>query len=132
TAAKFVAAFSLGSKLLAQDRRDYADSLWSRAQSAYDYAHIKPGVTQTVSVKSPYIYAEDNWVDDMELAEAVMYQLNGEAIDLNKAMDYARKEPITPWMIRDTANHYQYYPFINFGHVEMVKHGSEEMKDAVL
>src|SRR5690606_14032224 len=132
TAAKFVAAFSLGSKLLAQDRRDYADSLWSRAQSAYDYAHIKPGVTQTVSVKSPYIYAEDNWVDDMELAEAFMYQLNGEAIHLNQAMDYARKEPITPWMIRDTANHYQYYPFINLGHVEMVKHGGEEMKDEVL
>ena len=132
TAAKFVAAFSLGSKLLAQDRRDYADSLWSRAQSAYDYAHINPGVTQTVSVKSPYIYAEDNWVDDMELAEAFMYQLNGEAIHLNKAMDYARQEPITPWMIRDTANHYQYYPFINLGHVEMVKHGGEEMKDEVL
>ncbi|MEJ7671940.1 MAG: hypothetical protein WKF59_04360 [Chitinophagaceae bacterium] len=33
------------------------------------YAYKKPGVTQTASVRSPYIYAEDNWVDDMELSE---------------------------------------------------------------
>jgi endoglucanase len=28
----------------------------------------KPGVAQTASVRSPYIYAEDDWMDDMELA----------------------------------------------------------------
>ena len=38
--------------------------------TAYYFALKKPGVTQTASVRSPYIYAEDNWVDDMELAAA--------------------------------------------------------------
>src|SRR5690606_4969912 len=28
----------------------------------------------------------------------------------------------TEWMKRDTASHYQYYPFINLGHYELAKH----------
>ena len=44
--------------------------LINHAYSAINYALIKPGVTQTVSVVSPYIYAEDNWTDDMELGFA--------------------------------------------------------------
>lgn len=121
TAAKFVGAFGLGYQLLKSVQKEYAENLLEKAKSAYDYAHIQPGVTQTVSVKSPYIYAEENWVDDMELAEATMYQLNGDQSHLTKALDYARKETVTPWMIRDTANHYQYYPFINLGHAELAR-----------
>ncbi len=121
TAAKFVSAFGLGYDLFNQIDKGYAKTLKGKASTAYDYAHIIPGVTQTVSVKSPYIYAEDNWVDDMELAEAWMYRLNGDRKHIGLGLDYAGKEPITPWMIRDTANHYQYYPFINLGHYELAK-----------
>lgn len=121
TAAKLVSAFGLGYDLLKSSDSEYANNLKAKARTAYDYAHIKPGVTQTVSVKSPYIYAEDNWVDDMELAEMTMYSLFQDDSHLNKARNYAQQETITPWMIRDTANHYQYYPFINLGHYEMGK-----------
>lgn len=132
TAAKFVGAFGLGYLLLKSEREEYARNLMRKAQSAYDYAHIKPGVTQTVSVKSPYIYAEENWVDDMELAEATMYQLNGNQEHLRQALNYAKQETITPWMIRDTANHYQYYPFINLGHAELARHAEGDAKREVL
>lgn len=121
TAAKFVSAFGLGYTLLKESNADYAQVLKEKVKSAYDYAHIKPGVTQTVSVKSPYIYAEDNWVDDMELAEMTMYSLFEDKSHLENARKYARAEMVTPWMMRDTANHYQYYPFINLGHYEMGK-----------
>lgn len=121
TAAKFASAFGLGYDLLKETDATYAAVLKAKAKTAYDYAHIIPGVTQTVSVKSPYIYAEDNWVDDMELAEAWMYRLNADAKHLDLGLNYARKETVTPWMIRDTANHYQYYPFINLGHYELAK-----------
>src|SRR5690606_29075131 len=88
-----------------------------------------PGVTQTASVKSPYIYAEDNWVDDMELAYAAVAWLeNGVQPPakkgtgyLTKALAYAAQEPVTPWMKNDTANHYQWYPFVNIGHYELGK-----------
>ncbi len=122
TAAKFTSAFNLGAVLFKADR-NYARLLVKKAKTAYRFALQKPGVTQTASVKSPYIYAEDNWVDDMELAE-VSFNFSGEKVQqkkVTKALQYAGQESITPWMQKDTAAHYQYYPFINLGHYEVAK-----------
>ncbi|MFD1771779.1 glycoside hydrolase family 9 protein [Sphingobacterium suaedae] len=130
TAAKFVGAFNLGADLLRETLPGYSVLLEKRAKTAFDFAHRKLGVTQTVSVKSPYIYAEDNWVDDMELAYATMFGRWNEVSYKAEALRYATEEPVTPWMVRDTANHYQYYPFINLGHYELAKqlHGDERSK----
>ena len=38
-----------------------------------------------------------------------------------QALEYAKKEKITPWLGADTAKHYQWYPFINLGHYELIK-----------
>ena len=92
----------------------YATLLHNKATTAFQLGLDKPGVCQTASVLSPYIYAEDNWTDDMELAAA-----NLGNIDL--AYHYAQDEPITPWLGKDTANHYQWYPFINLGHYELAR-----------
>ncbi len=121
TAAKFTSAFNLGSLMFGDMDSDYASLLREKAESAYAYAHIKPGVTQTVSVKSPYIYAEENWVDDMELASATQYLVTGDAQFAEAGMRYALQEPVTPWFKNDTAAHYQWYPFINLGHYELAK-----------
>lgn len=121
TAGKFSSAFRLGSVLFRKDDRTYAKLLSEKAETAYAYANIKPGVTQTVSVKSPYIYAEDNWVDDMQLAAAMGFAVTGKGKFAQEAMQYARQEKITPWMISDTAAHYQWYPFVNLGHYELAK-----------
>jgi hypothetical protein len=40
---------------------------------------------------------------------------------LEYADSLARGEPLTPWLGRDTAKHYQWYPFINLGHYELAK-----------
>lgn len=132
TAAKFVSAFNLGAELFKNKDETYSSLLQDKALTAFDYAHQKLGVTQTVSVKSPYIYAEDNWVDDMELAYATMYKRFGKAKYLKKALDFMAEEPITPWMLRDTANHYQYYPFINLGHYELGKQAEADDRKVVL
>lgn len=121
TAAKFTSAFNLGSMLFGEVDNSYASKLRHKAVSAYAFAKIKPGATQTVSVKSPYIYAEENWVDDMELAAATNWQVTGEARFAKEALHYARQEKITPWLESDTAAHYQWYPFINLGHYELAK-----------
>ena len=149
TAAKFSSAFALGSQIYDRIDATYSKQLFQKAASAYAFALIKPGVTQTVSVKSPYIYAEDNWVDDMELALATtasLYQNLGNtkirAISskpimgpqqlLTNAYDYAIKEPLTPWLGADTAKHYQWYPFINAGHYELAKHLKGAKKDTII
>lgn len=125
TAAKLSSAFSLGATLLKHSNQSYSQLLSEKATTAYQYALIKPGVTQTASVKAPYIYAEDNWVDDMELAAA---QLN----KLSDAFSYAKQEPITPWLGKDTAHHYQWYPFINLGHFELAKRATGTERATVL
>lgn len=121
TAAKFSSAFYLGSKVFTDPT--YSKLLSEKSETAFQYALKKPGVTQTVSVRSPYIYAEDNWVDDMELAAASLGLLR-------EANEYASQEPQTPWLGTDTAAHYQWYPFINIGHYELAKQlkGSERDK----
>jgi peptidoglycan/xylan/chitin deacetylase (PgdA/CDA1 family) len=132
TAAKYSSAFKLGASLFKIRDQAYAQKLTEKARTAYQYALQKPGVTQTVSVKSPYIYAEDNWVDDMELATAAQsFPLSkSHSKSLKTALSYAEQEKTTPWLLTDTAAHYQYYPFINVGHYELAKQldGDEKNK----
>jgi peptidoglycan/xylan/chitin deacetylase (PgdA/CDA1 family) len=133
TAAKLSSSFSLGFELFNKVDTFYSNQLYEKAGSAYVYAFKKFGVTQTVSVKSPYIYAEDNWDDDMELAAVMLDRANrnmhnrrnNSAISQYQATNERKinivEEKITPWLGTDTAKHYQWYPFINIGHYEMAK-----------
>jgi len=45
-----------------------------------------------------------------------MHALTGEPHYLQEAEAYAEQEPVTPWMGRDTARHYEYYPWVSPGH----------------
>ena len=125
TAGKFAAAFALGSRLLAPIDSTYARTLGQKASTALQLGLDKPGVCQTASVLSPYIYAEDNWTDDMELATAALAQPG-------KAWQYAQQEKITPWLGMDTARHYQWYPFINLGHYELAKILTGSRRDSLI
>jgi peptidoglycan/xylan/chitin deacetylase (PgdA/CDA1 family) len=132
TAAKFASVFALAQQLYVTDtlfKKDDAHfGYYEKAMQAYKYALQKPGVTQTVSVRSPYIYAEENWTDDMELAATAIHTMLNKtpgAADngyyMVQALEYAKKEKITPWLGADTAKHYQWYPFVNVGHYELIK-----------
>jgi len=137
-AGKFASAFALGFEMFGDVRhsaniiakniseKNFSDSLIESAMSAYEFGKAKKGVAQTASVRSPYIYAEDNWTDDMELAGAAIYgavkrPINHMGSYLNEAYGYSQLEKITPWLGSDTANHYQWYPFINIGHYEFAR-----------
>lgn len=132
TAGKFSSAFSLGYKMFKDVDADYAATLRERAHSAYAYGLKKPGYTQTASYLAPYIYAEENWVDDMELAAVQLYNLTDDEKLLKAAFDYAKQEKQTPWMGTDTASHYQWYPFINVGHYELAKVSKGKTREEVI
>lgn len=121
TAGKFASDFALGAEILKPFYPEFAERIGAKAQAAYDAGVAKPGVCQTASVVSPYIYEEDNWVDDMELAAYEMFRRTGEAKYRTEAVEYARREPVTPWMGADSARHYQWYPFMNMGHYRIAK-----------
>ena len=74
TAGKFASAFGLGAKVLQKYYPDFAKKIESKAIQAYEFAKTDLGVTQTASCVSPYFYEEDNYVDDLELAAAQLYE----------------------------------------------------------
>ncbi len=145
TAAKFASAFALAANLQQGYSILYRQQLAAKAVSALAFADRKPGVSQTASVRAPYIYAEDNWVDDMELALAAMAGLSAGQPSLApalaasdtatlraRAFAFAQREPLTPWLGKDTASHYQWYPFINLGHFELAKQTQGPARDTLV
>lgn len=132
TAGKFSSAFALGYQVFVQHDPVYAVLLESKALTAFNFGLLKPGNTQTACYREPYFYEEDNWVDDMELAAAHLFAINGDLSYLEKAFQYAQQEKTTPWLGADTANHYQWYPFINLGHYELAKLTTGNMKNEVI
>lgn len=121
TAGKFASDFALGAEILKPFYPEFAEKIGAKAQAAYDAGVAKPGVCQTASVVSPYIYEEDNWVDDMELAAYEMFRRTGDKKYRTEAIEYARREPVTPWTGADSARHYQWYPFMNMGHYRIAR-----------
>jgi hypothetical protein len=130
TAGKFASAFALGAQVYDRTEPTFAKVLNEKALSAFKFGLAKPGVAQTASVKGPYFYEEDNWVDDMELGAAAIFQLTNNKEYLKQALQYSEEEKITPWIGADTAVHYQWYPFHNFGHYELARttKGTEKTK----
>ncbi|WP_343688608.1 glycoside hydrolase family 9 protein [Chitinophaga sp.] len=119
TAGKFASCFALGAQLFS------SPLMKSKALAAYQLGLKHPGVCQTAPGRSPYFYEEDNWVDDMELAAAMLSKTTD-------AMAFARQEPVTPWLGKDTARHYQWYPFINPGHYELAKQLQGAQRDSLI
>ncbi|HTY59028.1 MAG TPA: glycoside hydrolase family 9 protein [Bacteroidota bacterium] len=116
TAGKFASAFAYGSLVFRSIDSSFAAVLLKKAREAYALGLAHPGVCQTAPRRAPYFYEEENWVDDMELAAGALYESTGERGYISGAEQFARTEPVTPWMLNDTARHYQWYPFVNLGH----------------
>lgn len=127
TAGKFASCFALGAEILKTYYPAFAEEIKSKAKDAYLLGIEKPGVCQTASVVSPYIYEEDNWTDDMELAAIELYHCTKDEKLMNQAIEYGRREPVTPWMGADSARHYQWYPFMNMGHYQLAKSANQRI-----
>ena len=51
---------------------------------------------------------------------------------LDQAYHWAKDEPTTPWLGKDSAKHYQWYPFINIGHYELAKQLKGKQRDTII
>jgi hypothetical protein len=132
TAGKMASAFALGAQVFAARDPEFADSLAARAEAAYRVGRANPGACQTAPAGAPYFYEEANWVDDMELAAAELHALTGRARYLVEALEYAAREPVTPWMGADTARHYEWYPWHNNGHYEIWRRAEGPARDTMV
>lgn len=132
TAGKFSSAFSLAAQLYKENNEALSALYKEKALSAYRLGELKPGVCQTAPCRAPYFYEEDNWVDDMGLASASLFQLTNRQEYFEKGFGYSKREKVTPWMGADTAGHYQWYPFHNFAHYELFANASAKDKAALI
>lgn len=131
TAGKFASTFALAAQVFRFTNpvdNELSDKFLRKAEAAYNYGIRMPGVAQTASVRSPYIYAEGNWTDDMELAAAELAHAGRTKGTIRQytelvqqGFSFAKQEPVTPWLGKDTANHYQWYPFVNAGHNQLIR-----------
>lgn len=94
----------------------YAEKCLKAAKELYDMGKAREGYQQGNSYGAPYRYTEDTWTDDMEWGAAELYKSTGDKKYLEDAMHYATLTNITSWMEKDSAAHYQFYPFVNAGH----------------
>jgi peptidoglycan/xylan/chitin deacetylase (PgdA/CDA1 family) len=118
-AGKFCSAFASGSEVFKKIDPQLSKKLDVKAREAYAFAVTDLGVTQTACNVSPYFYEEDNYADDLELAAWELYKLTGDSAFLIKSDYWGSLEPVTPWIEKDTARHYQFYPFVNLGHANL-------------
>ncbi len=125
TAGKYSSAFALGSVVFKKTDPALASKLATKAQEAWSFGLSDLGVTQTACNVSPYFYEEDNYADDLELAAWELYRLTGDKNFLQQADYWGSLEPVTPWIEKDTARHYQSYPFVNMGHPNIGLSGTE-------
>ncbi|HET7615059.1 MAG TPA: glycoside hydrolase family 9 protein [Gemmatimonadaceae bacterium] len=124
TAGKYASAFALAAMIYKKSDPVFASKLRHKAFAAYAIGKKYPGVCQGAPGTAPYYYEEDNWVDDMELAAAELYALTSDRAYLKDALEYASREPVTPWMGADTAKHYEWFPWHNNGHYEIWRNAS--------
>jgi endoglucanase len=128
TAGKLAAAFALGAQIYRRTAPRYAHLLAIKAREAYAYGQIHPGVCQTAPATAPYYYEEANYSADMEMGAAELYALTRDRRYLREALAYAAMEPVNPWMGADTSEHYQWYPFLNWGHYELWRVGDAAVR----
>jgi len=131
TTGKYASAFALGATILEPFFPEYVKGMAQKAENAFEHGKKHPGVSQTAPGGAPYFYEEENWYDDMELASASLYKLTRKNSYKDHAIDYAAKEKTSPWIGKDTARHYQYYPFLNAGHFELATAIEKNEKTAV-
>lgn len=115
-AGRSAAAFAIAARIWKYDAA-FAERCRQAALSLYALGREKEGYQQGNSVKAPYRYNEDTFNDDMEWGAAELYILTKDDNYLSQAKEYALKSnTVDSWTVKDTADHYRLYPFLNMGH----------------
>lgn len=86
------------------------------AKEVYELGVQKPGSQEGTPHLASYRYHEITWADDMEWGAAELFKITDEESFLSDAKKYAKQINTISWMGKDTARHYEYYPFMNLGH----------------
>lgn len=117
-AGRSAAAFAQAARIWKNELKDSLKSAvyLRHAVELYAMGKRQEGYQQGNSYGAPYRYNEDTWADDMEWAAAELFKTTRKPAYLADAKRYAKIIGATSWMEHETAEHYQFYPFLNVGH----------------
>ncbi|MDH5365430.1 MAG: glycoside hydrolase family 9 protein, partial [Cyclobacteriaceae bacterium] len=110
----------------------FAETCLRAAQELYSMGQQQEGYQQGNSFGAPYRYEENTWADDMEWAAAQLHKITKKENFLEDARKYAKIIGNWSWMERDSASHYEMYPFINIGHYALWQVGTEKDKQQMI
>lgn len=128
-AGRSAAALALGARIWREIDEGFALTCLKAAKSLYALGREKEGYQQGNSFSAPYRYNEETWNDDMEWGAAELFKATGDTIFLEQAKNYAlASSNADSWTVRDSAAHYQLYPFINLGHYSLHEVADEAFK----
>lgn len=121
-AGRSAAALALGARIWKENLKDeaFAKQCLDAAKTLYSMGRKQEGFQQGNSYSAPYRYNEETWADDMEWGAAELFKATGDSSYLTQAKSYAlQSSNADSWTGRDSAAHYQLYPFINLGHYSL-------------
>ncbi|MEB2778173.1 glycoside hydrolase family 9 protein [Algoriphagus sp. D3-2-R+10] len=130
-AGRSAAALALGYQVFSQFEkyRIFAETCLQAALDLYEMGQKQEGYQQGNSFSAPYRYEENTWADDMEWAAAELFKITKHEDFLDEARNYAEIINTWSWMERDTASHYEMYPFVNMGHYALWQVGTDDDKE---
>jgi hypothetical protein len=129
-AGRYAAAMALGYQVWKDDVRfgPYAERLLQAGKEVYALGKSKEGVQQGNSYGAPYRYAETTWADDMQWGAAELFRATHDQQFLRDAMRYADAAGAEGWFGEEKIGHYQYYPFMNVGHIRLYELVDDESR----
>ncbi len=132
-AGRSAAVMALGARLWRTHRwdADFARRLAERARDLYELGLSKPGTSESVPNRASYRFHEITWHDDMEWGAAELYGLTNERRYLDDAVRWSALASDTTWMGKDSARHYEYFPYVNPGHFALYRYAARGVQDSL-
>lgn len=117
-AGRYAAVMALAADIWKNDLQNegLAGRYLEAGREVYELGRSQPGSQEGTPHLASYRYHEITWADDMEWGAAELYKMTDEKRYLEEAKSYAKQINAISWMGKDTARHYEYYPFMNLGH----------------
>jgi hypothetical protein len=130
-AGRSAATLALGYQVFSQFEKYqiFAETCLQAALELYAMGQKQEGYQQGNSFGAPYRYEENTWADDMEWAAAELFKVTKRDSFLTEAREYAEIINTWSWMERDTASHYEMYPYVNMGHYALWQAGNDADKE---
>lgn len=133
-AGRYAVAMAMAFRIWKNDLNDqeFAQQCLKAGQEVYKMGLKQLGCQEGTPCRAPYRYYENTWADDMEWGAVELYKGTKDSMYLYEAKGFAKLINTSSWMGKDTARHYECYPFMNMGHYALFEVADEAFKDTLI